>query len=126
MPNAGAMTRGGREARTVVVGLGRLARGSVIGAPRRPLRFTPGRKLRGEPTEPCLRPRYDGPAANGSHRKATKVGKAHDDDRVASDGVDGSGMTTAYFEPEGATHDGVIASTTPRVFEFLTQQRKQT
>lgn len=35
------------------------------------------------------------------------------------------GMTTAYFEPEGATHGGMIAPTTPRVFEFLAQQRKE-
>jgi predicted peptidase len=35
------------------------------------------------------------------------------------------GMKTAYFEPEGATHGGMIASTTPRVFEFLAQQRKE-
>jgi predicted peptidase len=34
------------------------------------------------------------------------------------------GMTTAYFEPEGATHGGMIAPTTPKVFEFLTKQRK--
>jgi len=35
------------------------------------------------------------------------------------------GMTTAYFEPQGATHGGMIAPTTPRVFEFLAQQRKE-
>ena len=34
------------------------------------------------------------------------------------------GMTTAYFEPEGATHGGMVAPTTPKVFEFLTKQRK--
>jgi predicted peptidase len=35
------------------------------------------------------------------------------------------GTTTAYFEPQGATHGGMIAPTTPRVFEFLAQQRKE-
>jgi predicted peptidase len=35
------------------------------------------------------------------------------------------GMTTAYFEPEGATHGGMIAPTTPQVFAFLAKQRKQ-
>jgi poly(3-hydroxybutyrate) depolymerase len=35
------------------------------------------------------------------------------------------GMTAAYFEPEGATHGGMIAPTTPRVFEFLAKQRKE-
>lgn len=34
------------------------------------------------------------------------------------------GMTTAYFEPEGATHGGMIAPTTPHVFEFFAKQRK--
>ena len=34
------------------------------------------------------------------------------------------GMTTGYFEPAGATHGGMIAPTTPRVFEFLARQRK--
>ena len=35
------------------------------------------------------------------------------------------GMITDYFEPEGATHGGMIAPTTPRVFAFLAQQRKE-
>jgi predicted peptidase len=35
------------------------------------------------------------------------------------------GMITAYFEPEGATHGGMIAPTTPRVFAFLAEQRKE-
>jgi predicted peptidase len=38
--------------------------------------------------------------------------------------MNGMGMTTAYFEPEGANHGGMIAPTTPKVFEFLTKQRK--
>jgi len=34
------------------------------------------------------------------------------------------GMTTDYFEPEGATHGGMIAPTTPRVFAFLAKQKR--
>ena len=34
------------------------------------------------------------------------------------------GLTAAYFEPEGATHGGMIAPTTPRVFEFLAKQKR--
>jgi predicted peptidase len=34
------------------------------------------------------------------------------------------GMTTDYFEPEGATHGGMIAPTTPHVFEFLAKQKR--
>jgi hypothetical protein len=34
------------------------------------------------------------------------------------------GMTADYFEPEGATHSGMIAPTTPRVFAFLAGQKR--
>jgi predicted peptidase len=34
------------------------------------------------------------------------------------------GMITDYFEPEGATHGGMIAPTTPRVFAFLAKQKR--
>jgi predicted peptidase len=45
--------------------------------------------------------------------------------RKQIDAMKALGMTTDYFEPEGATHGGMIAPTTPRVFEFLAKQRKQ-
>jgi predicted peptidase len=45
--------------------------------------------------------------------------------RKQIDAMNALGMTTDYFEPEGATHGGMIAPTTPRVFEFLAKQRKQ-
>ena len=44
--------------------------------------------------------------------------------RKQADTLKAMGMTTDYFEPEGATHGGMIAPTTPRVFEFLAKQRK--
>ena len=48
-----------------------------------------------------------------------------DASRKQIDAMKALGMTTAYFEPEGATHGGMIAPTTPRVFEFLAKQRKE-
>jgi predicted peptidase len=48
-----------------------------------------------------------------------------DASRKQIDAMKALGMTTAYFEPEGATHGGMIAPTTPRVFEFLVKQRKE-
>jgi predicted peptidase len=48
-----------------------------------------------------------------------------DASRKQIDAMKALGMTTDYFEPEGATHGGMIAPTTPRVFEFLAKQRKQ-
>ena len=47
-----------------------------------------------------------------------------DASRKQIDAMKALGMTTDYFEPEGATHGGMIAPTTPRVFEFLAKQRK--
>jgi len=44
--------------------------------------------------------------------------------RKQVDTMKAMGMTTAYFEPEGATHGGMIAPTTPRVFEFLAKQKR--
>ncbi len=44
--------------------------------------------------------------------------------RAQVDAMKAMGMTTGYFEPEGATHGGMIAPTTPRVFEFLVKQVK--
>lgn len=35
------------------------------------------------------------------------------------------GMTTDYFEPEGASHGSMIAPTVPRVLEFLSGQRRR-
>jgi len=48
-----------------------------------------------------------------------------DASRKQVDAMKALGMTTDYFEPEGATHGGMIAPTTPRVFAFLAQQRKE-
>ncbi|MEO8466440.1 MAG: alpha/beta hydrolase-fold protein [Gammaproteobacteria bacterium] len=44
--------------------------------------------------------------------------------RKQVDVMKGMGMTAEYFEPEGATHGGMIAPTTPRVFEFLAKQKR--
>jgi hypothetical protein len=44
--------------------------------------------------------------------------------RKQVDAMKGLGMTAEYFEPEGATHGGMIAPTTPRVFEFFAKQRR--
>jgi len=44
--------------------------------------------------------------------------------RKQVDALKAMGIPTDYFEPEGATHGGMIAPTTPRVFEFLVKQRK--
>ena len=44
--------------------------------------------------------------------------------RKEVDAMNAAGMTTDYFEPEGATHGGMIAPTTPRVFAFLAQQKR--
>ena len=44
--------------------------------------------------------------------------------RKQVDAMKAMGMTTSYFEPEGATHGGMIAPTTPRVFEFLARQKR--
>jgi predicted peptidase len=44
--------------------------------------------------------------------------------RKQVDTMKAMGMTTDYFEPEGATHGGMIAPTTPRVFAFLAKQKK--
>lgn len=48
-----------------------------------------------------------------------------DASRKQVDAMKALGMTTAYFEPEGATHGGMIAPTTPRVFEFLAKHHKE-
>jgi predicted peptidase len=48
-----------------------------------------------------------------------------DASRKQVDAMQALGMRTAYFEPAGATHGGMIAPTTPRVFAFLAQQRKE-
>jgi predicted peptidase len=40
------------------------------------------------------------------------------------DAMKAMGMTVEYFEPEGATHGGMIAPTTPRVFEFFAGHKK--
>jgi predicted peptidase len=45
--------------------------------------------------------------------------------RKQIDAMQALGMSTAYFEPAGATHGGMIAPTTPRAFEFLAKQRKE-
>lgn len=47
-----------------------------------------------------------------------------DASRKQVDAMKAMGMTAEYFEPEGATHGGMIAPTTPRVFEFLSRQKK--
>jgi predicted peptidase len=47
-----------------------------------------------------------------------------DASRKQVDAMKALAMTTDYFEPEGATHGGMIGPTTPRVFEFLAKQRK--
>lgn len=47
-----------------------------------------------------------------------------DASRKQIDAMRALGMTTEYFEPEGATHGGMIRPTTPRVFEFFANQRK--
>lgn len=39
--------------------------------------------------------------------------------------MSGMGMTTGYFEPEGATHGSMIAPTVPRVLEFFSGQRRR-
>jgi predicted peptidase len=40
------------------------------------------------------------------------------------DAMKAMGMTADYFEAEGATHGGMIAPTTPRVFEFLAKHKR--
>jgi len=44
--------------------------------------------------------------------------------RKQVDTMKAMGMTTDYFEPEGATHGGMIAPTTPQVFAFLAKQKR--
>ena len=47
-----------------------------------------------------------------------------DASRKQVDTMQALGMTTDYFEPDGATHGGMIAPTTPRVFAFLARQKR--
>jgi poly(3-hydroxybutyrate) depolymerase len=47
-----------------------------------------------------------------------------DASRKQVDAMKAMGMTADYFEPEGATHGGMIAPTTPRVFAFLAKQKR--
>lgn len=47
-----------------------------------------------------------------------------DASRKQVDAMKALGMTAEYFEPEGATHGGMIAPTTPRVFAFLARQKR--
>lgn len=47
-----------------------------------------------------------------------------DASREQVDAMKAMGMTAEYFEPEGATHGGMIAPTTPRVFAFLARQKR--
>lgn len=47
-----------------------------------------------------------------------------DASRKEVDTMKAMGMTAEYFEPAGATHGGMIAPTTPRVFAFLATQKR--